>query len=193
VPERDPVTSRAQPSTTSSSTTSDRENAMNWEAIGAVGEIVGAAGVIVTLGFLVYQLRQNTRALRADSFRSVFELGHSRTSKIIENPEVADLYHRGRKSYHGLSPVDQSRFHYLMAQTLHSIQAMLLYHRVNDEQTIFGEMARNQVARAAHDEGSIEWWETRGQAVFDEAFRVWVQSVLDEERGLGGVEQRQDP
>ncbi len=34
---------------------------MNWDAIGAVGELVGAAAVVVTLIFLTIQLRQNTK------------------------------------------------------------------------------------------------------------------------------------
>ena len=33
---------------------------MNWEAIGAIGEIVGAISVLVTLIFLILQIQQNT-------------------------------------------------------------------------------------------------------------------------------------
>ena len=33
---------------------------MNWEAIGAVGEVVGAAGVILSLLYLSRQVGQNT-------------------------------------------------------------------------------------------------------------------------------------
>ena len=36
---------------------------MNWEAIGAVGEIVGAAAVVVTLIYVALQMRQNTRSI----------------------------------------------------------------------------------------------------------------------------------
>ena len=36
---------------------------MNWEAIGAVGEILGASGVVVTLIYLAAQVRQNTRSM----------------------------------------------------------------------------------------------------------------------------------
>ena len=41
---------------------------MSWEEMGAIGEVVGAIGVLITLVFLVQQLRQNTRALRAEGF-----------------------------------------------------------------------------------------------------------------------------
>jgi hypothetical protein len=38
---------------------------MNWEALGAIGETVGAVAVVVTLGYLAVQIRRNTRWLRA--------------------------------------------------------------------------------------------------------------------------------
>lgn len=41
---------------------------MNWQAIGATGEVLGAIGVIATLVYLTLQIRQNTRATRAATF-----------------------------------------------------------------------------------------------------------------------------
>jgi len=32
---------------------------MNWEAVAAIGEVVGALGVIASLGYLAVQIRQN--------------------------------------------------------------------------------------------------------------------------------------
>jgi len=42
---------------------------MNWDAVGAIGEIVGAAVVAVTLLFLIRQLNQHTTALQQQSER----------------------------------------------------------------------------------------------------------------------------
>lgn len=38
---------------------------MKWEALAAIGEIAGAIGVIVTLLFLIKQLRDNTLSVRS--------------------------------------------------------------------------------------------------------------------------------
>jgi hypothetical protein len=35
---------------------------MNWDAIGAIGEIVGAAAVVLTLGYLALQIRHSKQA-----------------------------------------------------------------------------------------------------------------------------------
>jgi hypothetical protein len=37
---------------------------MNWEAIGAIGELFGALAVVLTLIYLATQVRQNTLAMR---------------------------------------------------------------------------------------------------------------------------------
>jgi hypothetical protein len=45
------------------------------EAIGALADLVSAFGVIVTLGYFAFQVRQSTRAVRAKSQRALF--GHT--------------------------------------------------------------------------------------------------------------------
>ncbi len=44
---------------------------MNWDAIGAVGETLGAIGVLITLAYLAVQIRQNTSAMKASALVSV--------------------------------------------------------------------------------------------------------------------------
>ena len=39
---------------------------MNWEAIGSVGEIIGALAVVFTIGYLAVQIRHARRALATD-------------------------------------------------------------------------------------------------------------------------------
>ena len=43
---------------------------MDWNAIGAIGEVGGAIGVVVTLIYLASQLRQNTNALKSASYEN---------------------------------------------------------------------------------------------------------------------------
>ena len=40
---------------------------MNWEAIGAIGEIVGAGAVVASLLYLAIQTRSNAKALKANA------------------------------------------------------------------------------------------------------------------------------
>ena len=46
---------------------------MNWEAVGAIGNVVGAIGVTVTLIYLIIQIKQNNRLLRLNTANVVTE------------------------------------------------------------------------------------------------------------------------
>jgi hypothetical protein len=46
---------------------------MDWNAIGAIGEVAGATGVVVTLLFLIKQLRDNTRSMKAAATASYMQ------------------------------------------------------------------------------------------------------------------------
>ena len=65
---------------------------MAWDAIGAIGEIVGAAAVMATLGYLALQIRQNTHELRSASFRDVFTMYSNVRRLTLESPEVSELH-----------------------------------------------------------------------------------------------------
>ena len=47
---------------------------MNWDAIGAIGEISGAFVVVITLIYVAWQVRQNTVQQRIESHRATAEL-----------------------------------------------------------------------------------------------------------------------
>ena len=65
------------PSRTTRSTSG--EDDLNWEAIGALGEIISAAAVVVTLVYLAGQVRQATRATQAASFQAASALEQERS------------------------------------------------------------------------------------------------------------------
>jgi len=57
---------------------------MNWEAIGAIGEIVGALAVVITLVFLTIQLRQNTRSVDESRNATVSQLYQFRANMHMD-------------------------------------------------------------------------------------------------------------
>ena len=61
---------------------------MNWEALGAIGEIVGAVAVVVTLGYLAVQIRQNTLMMKATIRQDLCAAAQEGIHKWAENSEV---------------------------------------------------------------------------------------------------------
>lgn len=43
---------------------------MNWDAIGAIGEVIGALAVVLTLAYLAIQIRQNASSVRASAYQA---------------------------------------------------------------------------------------------------------------------------
>jgi len=64
---------------------------MNWDAIGAIGEIVGAIAVIATLVYLARQMSQSVDLARSSQNRGLMESYESYNELILGNPEVAEL------------------------------------------------------------------------------------------------------
>jgi hypothetical protein len=50
---------------------------MNWEAIGAIGEVLGAIAVVLTLIYLATQIRQNTSSTRASTYSNTTDGWHT--------------------------------------------------------------------------------------------------------------------
>ena len=61
---------------------------MDWNAVGAIGEVGGAIGVIVTLIYLAGQLRQNTRAMRSSTYQTYSGLAMNISDYLAENAET---------------------------------------------------------------------------------------------------------
>ena len=64
---------------------------MNWDAISAVGEIVGAVAVVVTLVYLAAQIRQSDPQQKREEIVSV-QTGQNRLAAQMEDPAMARAY-----------------------------------------------------------------------------------------------------
>lgn len=53
---------------------------MEWDALGAIAELLGAIAVLVTVGYLAVQIKQNTRALESSAVSSLRDV-HVLTEK----------------------------------------------------------------------------------------------------------------
>ena len=83
---------------------------MNWDAIGAIAELVGAVGVIASFLYVAAQVRGSTRASRVESKLQSTRLLHSFIDVLIETPELNDLYLRGLADPDLLSTAEYYRF-----------------------------------------------------------------------------------
>ena len=80
---------------------------MNWDAIGAIGEIVGAFAVVVSLLYVAGQIRQSNRQSTSESgFAFISE--SNRLLQWVAEPEIANVLVKLR-SETALTPEEEIR------------------------------------------------------------------------------------
>ncbi len=95
---------------------------MNWEAISAVGELVGAIAVVATLIYLAVQIRRGTSATQAASVQAAAALDHEFLMTVGSDPITAQLWATYLSAPQTL-PVDQAiQGHLLMASLLRRLE-----------------------------------------------------------------------
>ena len=69
---------------------------MNWEAVGAIGEIIGAVAVVVTLVYLSIQIRQSNREARASTLQMALRFEMEATAILAQHGEIWDKVVSGK-------------------------------------------------------------------------------------------------
>ena len=62
---------------------------MNWEATGAMSELIGAIAVVVTLAYVAVQIRENSRAVRSSTRQDISRGQMEINFVMAQNPDLA--------------------------------------------------------------------------------------------------------
>ena len=146
---------------------------MNWDAIAAVAELLGALGVIASLVYLATQIRQNTRSAREAAWHSVVSDLQQFRSLIAQDPEVARIYREGLRDLKSLNDDDRWRFGALM-QSLYSVWETAFRTR---SEGLF-QHHFDDIAWQATRPGFREWW-SKGKRLYSAEFRQFIDETLE--------------
>jgi len=83
---------------------------VNWGALAAIAEVVGALGVLASLVQLGTQIRQNTVWLRQQAFQMGTNEVRRWASHSSESNENSELFSRGQRDFSSLDPTERFRF-----------------------------------------------------------------------------------
>jgi hypothetical protein len=150
---------------------------MNWEAIGSVGEIVGALAVFLTLIYLAIQIRQNTQAVQASAMDSANRQVSQIRERIFSDPEVANLYRRGNENPTSLNEDDTIRYRLLVHNILLALSNVFT-------QAIFTGLSESTwkaqlpvLTRVVSTPGG-KWFWNNYRNEFEESFRLTIDDIL---------------
>ena len=94
---------------------------MNWEQAGALGEIVGAVAVVLSLVYLARQIHIQNQESRANAVHQVIEGYRSSVAELLD-PGMAEIWVLGMEDFDQLTTPQQLRFFIYLTVTLRSFE-----------------------------------------------------------------------
>jgi hypothetical protein len=165
---------------------------MNWDAIGAIAETLGAVGVIASLVYLAGQIRhsrdqmsQNTQALRAGTYQQFqSELGDA-FWRAIEVPGLDSVVRSGFTDYRQLNEADAFKFNFFMVGCIAAYENAQYQFRAGllDEDRWL--LHRSGLLGMLRFPGVGQWWRSAEYRGASPEFIALVEEILAEEPDRG--------
>jgi len=174
---------------------------MNWEALGAIGEILGAVAVVATLVYLSRQITQNSKALtRANDYAQASSIHDSNAmyvqvfSQLALDAELASIYHRGLAK-ETLDDVEAVRYAALINTYFAFIEEMSVQVKVGLGFSEFMQMDLQELlefgypywGRLLDTEAGMAWWTDDAPFQYSPDFVRLVNEILTKDRARRSV------
>lgn len=147
--------------------------AVNWEAIGAVGELVGALAVVLTLAYLARQMKQNTVGMRVAAKQEMTRQFSDYTDLLLLNPDLWDINRRGFRGEE-LSPEEIRKFEQLLSKVAWYFASMYFQyqeHALSDDEW---KQSKTLIARYCANPGFREYWRENSDS-FSSSFVDYIE------------------
>ena len=152
---------------------------MNWEALGAFSELVAALAVVITLIFLIKEIRQNSQVVQVAALRDATSQWNHWSNMLASTPDLAAIVVEGNKSYRDLAAEDALRYG-AFVQTFFdnasSYRELVIDHHVEDDLDILETIVRRRIIH----KGFREWWRENFPD-YNQDFIDWTENILKDQ------------
>lgn len=150
---------------------------MNWEMLSAIGQVVAAVGVILSLIYLAVQIREQNKERRRAGINILTAQWSELVRTAQENREFAVLFLQGMHCFQDLDAPDKLRFSAFFTRYTRNCEGMFLYYRDGAlEKALWDQVQRTMSDYFAYA-GVREWWATRKHWLTDD-FRDVVEAII---------------
>ena len=153
---------------------------MNWEAIGAIAEIIATIGVIISLVYLGVQIRSQTTETSLASGIEMVNQMNDVYADMSTHRDVAVLWLKGLQDFHSLDNPEKVQFSALLSRFMRMMEAMFnQYHQQRFDAQVWAGLdeALKDICRYP---GLKTWWSIRDHW-FSEEFKIHVSQQLSRE------------
>ncbi len=165
---------------------------MNWDAIGAIAELLGAVGVIGSLVFLATQIRQsreqmshNTVALRAAAYQQLLSDGlQVGGTQVLSVPGLDRVVRLGLADLGQLDEDDRFRFSLWINAVMHTHDNAHFQYRMGMMDDARWQTPLRDLQSLCDRPGAAQWWRATPPSLSPE-FVALVDEILAEEPDRG--------
>ena len=157
---------------------------MNWDAIGAVGEILGALAVVLSVIYLAVQIRRQTDQSRLAASRELAAGWSSNFDHLIEDKEIAELYLKGAADFESLPNADRIRCAALFMKMVRVTEQQYLHTKKGNIDPLFFESSDRSLIEWLRLPGAQQWWE-RHRPFFSDEFRAFLDTRVSNAKSQG--------
>jgi len=151
---------------------------VQWDAIGAIAEILGAFGVILSVLYLAIQIRKDARARVADTSHAITARAGAVQQILSENRELAAIFSKGLSGdLEGLDTTDRTQFGAFLSVVTRSYEdGYYQYHQGLIEEKLWLAWARS-MTDVVCTPGYVAYWRSR-KHWYSEDFQTFVEDLV---------------
>ena len=153
---------------------------MDWDALGAIGEIVGGVAVLVTLIYLAVQVRQSNLAGQRESFRGYVSELNDRLLEPQRDPEFVELFQRANRDWNSISLRDQAVVSSVYSSYFFACSEAFALRDSSNVDPALEYVVDQAIASILQMPGPAAWWE-RGSSYYSPTFQKHVDQLLASE------------
>ena len=130
---------------------------MNIQDLGSIGELIAALATLLTLGYLAIQLKQNTSALKSQTFQQSSMDMSLTANSVSSDGELAKIIIKAENGLDSLSSDEKLRFHFWMLVAVRRFEAIYI-------QALYGSIEKDRIEGFETSILSLlsnignEWW-----------------------------------
>jgi len=151
---------------------------MNWEAIGAAGELVGALAVFISLVYLATQIRNSKRSDQISAASLAAASVDEWLGQIVRDSELNNVFMRGQSDFDSLSPEEKNRFALLIIQLLRASEIVWQFYKADAIESDYWASFESTLKRIVGTAGGIRCYE-RNRAFMGQGFSCVVDDILN--------------
>jgi hypothetical protein len=161
---------------------------MFWEMLGAVGDFLSGIGVLITLIYLAYQVRQHTLTQKNESRREVMKEMTDWYSTVMTQPHLMTVWNKTLVSNESLSPEERAWFTWMIVALTSRFETIYSQYKFGLVERALWIKYRGTMSALLHVPAIREMWDS-GAAVFPDDFRNEIDSTPENEKNWAPVRQ----